>query len=88
MRTSWSFIDSDSLIEPHAIRNLVAYFADPAVGAVCGHTDVSNKGTNLLTRMQAMQYYIAFSVYKSAEALFGAVTCCSGCFSGYRRAAL
>jgi hyaluronan synthase len=82
------FIDSDSLIEPGAIRTLVAYFADPTVGAVCGHTDVSNKGTNLLTRMQAMQYYIAFSVYKSAEALFGSVTCCSGCFSGYRRTAV
>ena len=82
------FIDSDSLIEPGAVRALVAYFADPSVGAVCGHTDVSNKGTNLLTRMQAMQYYIAFSVYKSAEALFGSVTCCSGCFSGYRRTAV
>lgn len=82
------FIDSDSLIEPGAIRALVAYFDDPAVGAVCGHTDVSNKGTNLLTRIQAMQYYIAFSVYKSAEALFGSVTCCSGCFSGYRRTAV
>src|SRR5262249_14444095 len=57
-------------------------------GAVCGHTDVLNKGANLLTRMQALQYFIAFSVYKSAEALFGSVTCCSGCFSGYRRSAV
>lgn len=82
------FIDSDSIIEPGAVRLLVRYFHDPSVGAVCGHTDVSNKSTNLLTRMQAMQYYIAFSVYKSAEALFSSVTCCSGCFSGYRRSAV
>ncbi|VXB78441.1 Glycosyl transferase [Arthrobacter sp. 9AX] len=82
------FIDSDSIIEPAAVRSLVRYFEDPEVGAVCGHTDVSNKSTNLLTRMQALQYYIAFSVYKSAEALFGSVTCCSGCFSGYRRSAI
>jgi len=82
------FIDSDSVIEPNAVASLVRYFDDPAVGAVCGHTDVSNKSTNLLTRMQALQYYIAFSVYKSAEALFGSVTCCSGCFSGYRRSAI
>jgi hyaluronan synthase len=82
------FIDSDSIIEPGAVRSLVRYFEDSTVGAVCGHTDVSNKTTNLLTRMQAMQYYIAFNVYKSAEALFGSVTCCSGCFSGYRRSAI
>jgi hyaluronan synthase len=82
------FIDSDSLVERHAIANLVQYFADPRVGAATGHADVLNKDTNVLTRMQAVQYYISFRVYKSAEALFGSVTCCSGCFSGYRRTAL
>jgi len=82
------FIDSDSIVERGAILKLVRYFADPEVGAVCGHTDVLNEHKTFLTRMQALQYYIAFSVYKSAEALFGSVTCCSGCFSGYRRKAL
>jgi hyaluronan synthase len=82
------FIDSDSRVQPDAVSKMIAYFADPSVGAVAGHTDVFNKDTNLLTRMQAMQYYIAFRVYKSAEALFSSVTCCSGCFSGYRRAAV
>jgi hyaluronan synthase len=82
------FIDSDSQVTPDAIRVLTGYFADPDVGAVAGHTDVANRSVNLLTRMQAMQYYIAFRIYKSAEALFGSVTCCSGCFSGYRRQAV
>ena len=82
------FIDSDSQVSFSAIKRLIRYFADPAVGAVAGHTDVANKGVNLLTRMQAMQYYIAFRIYKSAEALFGSVTCCSGCFSGYRTSAV
>jgi hyaluronan synthase len=82
------FIDSDSQVRRDAVGKLLAYFADPSVGAVAGHTDVCNKDTNVLTRMQAMQYYIAFRVYKSAEALFSSVTCCSGCFSGYRRAAI
>lgn len=82
------FIDSDSRVDPNAVHILVRYFADPRVGAVAGHTDVWNRHTNLLTRMQAVRYYVAFRVYKSAEALFGCVTCCSGCFSGYRRAAV
>jgi hyaluronan synthase len=82
------FIDSDSQIAPDALGKLMQYFADPTVGAVAGHTDVANAATNVLTRMQAMQYYVAFRIYKSAEALFGSVTCCSGCFSGYRRDAV
>jgi hyaluronan synthase len=82
------FVDSDSLIEPDAVRRIVRYFRDPTVGAVSGHADVYNKSTNLLTIMQSVRYYIAFRVYKGAESLFGSVTCCSGCFSAYRRTAL
>jgi hyaluronan synthase len=82
------FIDSDSQVRADAIRVITRYFSDPKVGAVAGHTDVANKDTNILTRMQSMQYYIAFRIYKSAEALFGAVTCCSGCFSAYRSEAV
>ncbi|RZT16240.1 hyaluronan synthase [Mycobacterium sp. BK558] len=82
------FIDSDSQVMPSAVDTIVQYFLDPMVGAVAGHTDVANAGHNMLTRMQAMQYYIAFRVYKSAEALFGSVMCCSGCFSAYRRDAV
>ena len=79
------FIDSDSFIERDAVRNLVSYFADSEVGAVSGHTDVWNRDENLLTQMQAIRYYIAFSVYKAAESVFGTVTCCPGCCSAYRR---
>ncbi|MCR4325873.1 MAG: glycosyltransferase family 2 protein [Patescibacteria group bacterium] len=79
------FIDSDSFIDPQSVRHMVKYFADPSVGAVSGHTDVWNRDTNLLTQMQAIRYYIAFSVYKAAESIFGVVTCCPGCCSAYRR---
>lgn len=79
------FIDSDSFIEPSCVRHLVKYFADPEIGAVSGHTDVHNRDTNLLTQMQAVRYYIAFSIYKAAESIFGNVTCCPGCCSAYRR---
>jgi hyaluronan synthase len=82
------FIDSDSFIEPSAVRHLVKYFADPRIGAVSGHTDVYNKDKNLLTQMQALRYYVAFKVYKAAESVFGIVTCCPGCCSAYRRSYL
>jgi hyaluronan synthase len=83
-----AFVDSDSQLEPDAMRRLVQGFADPKVGAVCGHADVLNVGESWLTRMQAVRYYAAFRVVKAAESVFGTVTCCSGCFSAYRREAI
>jgi len=82
------FIDSDSFIEPDCVSHLVKYFSDPMMGAVSGHTDVYNRNANLLTQMQALRYYIAFRIYKSAESVFGSVTCCPGCCSAYRRSYL
>jgi len=79
------FVDSDSFVEPESVRHLVKYFIDPRIGAVSGHTDVYNRDTNILTRMQALRYYIAFKVYKAAESVFGVVTCCPGCCSAYRK---
>src|SRR5207237_5662645 len=57
--------------------------ADVAAGS--GDTDVSNPRTAMLTRMQDVGYCVAVRVMKAAERVFGAVTCCPGCFSAYRR---
>lgn len=82
------FVDSDSHPAPGAVRTLVQPFADPKVGAVAGLTYVRNSRANLLTRMQTVRYYISFQLMKRAESVVGAVACCSGCFSAYRRAAV
>jgi len=79
------FIDSDSFVEKNTARELVKYFSNEKVGAVAGHAYVANENKNYLTKMQAVRYYVAFKAYKSAEALFGKVTCCSGCCSAYKR---
>ena len=50
--------------------------------------EVLNARESWITRMQAVRYFVAFRVCKAAESIFGAVTCCSGCFSAYRRAAI
>lgn len=79
------FVDSDSFLEPDAIRNLVQPFQDSRVGGATGRTDVENKYTNSLTKMQAVRYYIAFRVLKAAESYFDSVTCLSGPISCYRK---
>jgi len=83
-----AFVDSDSSVEPDALRRLVQGFADERVGAICGHAEVANPHEGWLARMQVVRYFVAFRVVKAAESVFGAVTCCSGCFSAYRRAAI
>jgi hyaluronan synthase len=83
-----AFVDSDSSLEPDALRRIVRGFADPRVGAIAGHAEVQNSRETWITRMQAVRYFVAFRVCKAAESIFGAVTCCSGCFSAYRREAI
>jgi hyaluronan synthase len=83
-----AFVDSDSVVEPDALRILVQGFANEKVGAICGHADVLNLNETWLTKMQAVRYFVAFKVVKAAESVFNAVTCCSGCFSAYRREAI
>ncbi|MEA4999330.1 MAG: glycosyltransferase [Candidatus Limiplasma sp.] len=82
------FVDSDSFLEPDAIRHLVQPMIDPKMGGVTGRTDVVNTYTNRLTKMQSVRYYISFRIIKAAEAYFGAVTCLSGPLSCYRLSAV
>lgn len=79
------FVDSDSFLDPFAIRNLVQPFQDPKMGGVSGRTDVANTYTNALTKMQSVRYYIAFRIMKAAEAYFDAVTCLSGPLACYKK---
>ena len=83
-----AFVDSDSSLERDALRRIVRGFADPKVGAIAGHAEVENSRASWIARMQTVRYFVAFRVCKAAESIFGAVTCCSGCFSAYRRKAI
>jgi hyaluronan synthase len=82
------FVDSDSFIEPNMMKKMVKYFELKNVGAVAGQAFVANADVNFLTHMQSVRYYVAFRAFKSSEALFGSVTCCSGCLAAYRRSAI
>lgn len=79
-----AFVDSDSFLEPNAIRELVQPFIDPKMAGSTGRTDVANAYTNSLTKMQTVRYYISFRFIKAAEAYFDSVMCLSGPLSCYR----
>ena len=79
------FVDSDSFLDPNAVRHIVQPFQDSKMGGVAGRTDVENKYTNTLTKLQTVRYYIAFRIMKAAESWFDSVTCLSGPLSCYRK---
>ena len=81
-------IDSDTQLAPDGVLRLVEQFDDPRVGAATGDVRVSNAGTNLLTRLVDLRYWVAFSQERASHSLFGAVLCCSGPMSMYRRRVL
>lgn len=83
-----AFVDSDSFLEPDAIRCLVQPLRDPKVAGVTGRTDVANGYVNWLTKMQCVRYYISFRIMKAAEAVFDCVMCLSGPLSCYRLSAV
>lgn len=81
-------VDSDSLLERDALYKIVQPFADERVGAVAGHVEVVVDPANPISKMEAVRYFISHRFMKAAESVFGAVTCCSGAFSAYRREAV
>ena len=60
------FVDSDSFLQPDAILQVVQPFHDPHIGGAAGRCEVENKWTNILTRMQAVRYFIGFRIFKAA----------------------
>lgn len=80
-------VDSDVILDPDAVRNLVRRFTSPKIAAVGGRVDILNR-ENWLTRMQAVEYYFGYQFLKGLERAFRAVMCLSGCLTAYRRSVL
>ena len=81
-------VDSDTVFAPDGIRRLVGAFADPRVGAVTGDVRAVNSTQSWLTRLIDERYRLLFEHERAAQSRVGAVLCCAGPFSAYRRSAL
>jgi len=78
-------VDSDSLVEPDALRHLVApLVADPTVGAVAGNVGVLNPDDGLIPRLLSVAFVQAFDFSRAAESVLGSVLCTPGALSAYR----
>ena len=81
--------DSDSVWAPDAIEKIEKIFeSDPDIGAVSGHGRALNADKNLLTKIQDSWMEGQFSMRKSFESVFNAVSCVSGPLAVFRREAI
>ncbi|MFG6665305.1 glycosyltransferase [Sulfitobacter sp. 916] len=80
-------IDADSQVAPNAVGLLAAHFNDPEVGAVAGRVVVGNR-TNLLTRLQALEYITSQAVERRAKDHLNAITVVPGAIGAWRATVL
>lgn len=78
-------VDSDVIVDPGAVRALVARFTSPDIAAVGGRVHVSNANENWLSRMQTIKYFFGQELLKNLERSMASVMCLSGCLTAYRR---
>ncbi len=81
-------IDSDVIVYPTALRELVSRFTSPEIAAVGGRVHISNPNDNWLTKMQTIKYYFGQEHLKNLERGLEQVMCLSGCLTAYRRSVL
>lgn len=78
-------VDSDTVLHADAVSRIVELFADPRVGGVCGNVHARNARQNLLTGLLDRRYQHLFEQERAAQSRWGAVLCCAGPLSGFRR---
>lgn len=76
-------IDSDSAMDPNAIKNMVKYFADPRVASVAGNVVIGNSAKPI-GLIQQLEYLYGF-YFKRADALLNAVYIVGGAAAAYRK---
>ncbi|MEU8280171.1 glycosyltransferase family 2 protein [Microbispora bryophytorum] len=77
-------VDSDSVVDPHAIRHLLCAMSDPRVQAATGLPMLRNRTKNLLTRLLDLEMVSACLTQRAARSRMGVVAPCSGALSLYR----
>ena len=81
-------VDSDSVIEPEALRHLVAPFQeDDTIGAVAGNVKVYNRHQSFMGKMQGVRF-VNLDFLRASQSLYKTVICTPGSLSAYRRSAL
>lgn len=77
-------VDSDSVVDRHAIRHLLRAMSDDRVQAATGLPMLRNRAQNLLTRLVDLEMVSACLTQRAARSRMGVVAPCSGALTLYR----
>lgn len=82
-------IDSDSIVKPNTLRNLVSPFiVNDKCGAVAGNVRVLNNKSGIIPRMLNVSFVFSFEFIRSAQSSLGSVLCTPGALAAYRKDAV
>lgn len=80
----WVTVDSDAVLDPHAIEEILRPFSNPKVMGVAGAIRGLNWKRNWLTRIVDVEFTDGFLVGRNALSTLGAVTVTCGALAAYR----
>jgi len=81
-------LDADTLISRDSLEWVARYFEDERLVAGSGNLRVLNRDVNLLTRLQAYEYFISFDMGRRTQSLLRTLLIIPGAAAIYRRSLL
>jgi cellulose synthase/poly-beta-1,6-N-acetylglucosamine synthase-like glycosyltransferase len=81
-------VDADTLVGRDSLEWAARYFDDEKLVAGAGNLRVLNRDVNLLTKLQAYEYFISFEIGRRAQSLLRTLLIIPGATSIYRRSVL
>jgi len=82
-------IDSDSLIKPDTLRNLVSPFVvDQNCGAVAGNVKIHNQKKAVIPKMLNVSFAFSFGFIRAAQSSMKTLLCTPGALSAYKKEAV
>ncbi|MEM6675746.1 MAG: glycosyltransferase [Planctomycetota bacterium] len=81
-------LDADTTFDQGLIEALVEPFDDPKIGVVAGNVLVRNRGANLLSRIQTIEYATSIDLHKRWASMTGSTLQASGAIGAFRRSAV
>lgn len=81
-------LDSDSVVFPDTVDNMLPYFEDPSVGGVSPSIFARNPNQSFWTRCQQIEYVMAYTVNQMWRDRLGAIATLSGMGTLFRAEAI
>nr|WP_244312251.1 glycosyltransferase [Vibrio inusitatus] len=81
-------VDGDTSFDNDMASNMASQFANPNIIASGGALRVRNFDTNVLTRMQSLEYMMSMQGGKTGTSQFGLLNNISGAFGAFRKSVL